>query len=195
MSLSRTSIDRTTLPAALLPLAKQQMRVTFTDDDSLITFKLQHAIDLFERLTGYAVYRASWTWAPGTDEWIKPETAPADLTGSSWAPVPVMRTTAFAVKDSSNVDVSASFAVSGLGSVDSIAPQYAYPKVTGATAAPIFTLTAGFVDQATIAPSIVDIIIRIAAWLYEYREVQNVPGIDNVPYANSLITTWWAPRC
>jgi len=44
-------------------------------------------------------------------------------------------------------------------------------------------------------PSLIDIVLRIAAYLYEWREVQNVPGVDNVGYANSLLTGFWVPRC
>jgi hypothetical protein len=188
MSLSPTSIDRTTLPWSLLPLAKAHMRVTFDDDDQIIVFKLQHAIDLFERLTQFSVFKATYQWGPTLATGV--EGLEANTLG---ALVPLNRASSFTAKDEHAVDITAQYLLTGASGLDPISPQYLTTVVGGVS--PSVTLTAGYAYPSEMPPSLIDIVLRIASYLYEWREVQNVPGVDNVAYANSLLSGFWVPRC
>jgi hypothetical protein len=178
MSLQRLSIDRVTLPQALLSLTKLQLRVDYDSEDELIIHKLAHAINLFENISGFGVSKAVWTWTPGP-------VSDAIL-------VPVMRVSAFTAKDGVT-DISANYTLSGDIHPEAISEQY-FSGPSGSTVAPTVSLTTGFATSADLPPSITDVVMRIAAYLFEWREVQNVPGVDGVPYANSLLTNWWVPR-
>lgn len=187
MALALVSVDRVTLPQAMLTLAKLQMRVTFDDDDQLIVHKLAHAINLFETLTQFAVSKAIYTWTPGAMTPLSSDGLPTDS-----GLIPVMRVSSFTAKDAANVDVTTQLALYGDTLPHSIAPQY----LTGpSTITPTVSLTVGYAQLADVPPMIIDIVMRIAAYLYEWREVQNVPGVDGVAYANSLLTNYWIPRC
>jgi uncharacterized phiE125 gp8 family phage protein len=180
MSLQRLSIDRTTLPQAMLSLAKQQMRVDHDEDDQIIVHKLAHAINLVELVTSFSVSKAVWTWTPGV------------LNGES-EQIPVMRVSSWTAKDGNGVDITSSYALEGDINPDSIALQY-LTGPTGSTVEPTVTLNTGFATLNDMPPAMLDVILRIAAYLYEWREIQNIPGVDGVAYANSLITNWWIPR-
>lgn len=188
MSLVRASIDRVTLPQAMLTLAKLHMRVTFDDDDQIIVHKLSHAINLFELLTQFSVSKAVYTWTPGVIGGLDSLGAPVET-----AKCPVMRVGSFTAKDDAQVDISANYELYGDTMPDSIAPQYLLGP-SGSNVSPTVSLTVGYPTLGDMPPTIVDIAMRIAGYLYEWREVQNVPGIDGVAYANSLLTNWWIPR-
>lgn len=191
MSLNRTSIDRTTLPWSLLRLAKANMRITFDDDDQIIVHKLSHAIDLFERLSGFSVFRAQYDWAPGTLE-AAPE-ALGLTAGSVAGLLPVRRASAWQAYDSGAVEITSQLGLWGDSNPDSIGEQY-LTGASGAAAANV-KLTVGYRYASELPPGIIDIVLRIASYLFEWREVQNVPGVDSVAYANSLMTGYWVPRC
>ena len=192
MSLTLVKRNRVQLPQELLSLAKDHMRVTFDDDDRIIVHKLAHAIDLFEKLTQFTVFATEWTWEPGALP-----AAPTDLgleAGSVALPVPVVRVGSFTAKDEADADVTGTYYLTGDTDPDSISPQ-SLAAASGSTTQPTVTLKAGYAAAGEMPPMIVDIILRIVAYLYEFREVQNVPGVDNVAYANSLLAHYWVPRC
>ena len=89
--------DWTTLPEALLPLAKQHCRVDFPDDDIVITEYLQWAIGYCEQFWHLAVFSASVDWTP----------APAGLARYQ---CPVQPVASFTVM-SGAVDVSSEYAL------------------------------------------------------------------------------------
>lgn len=187
MSLVRASIDRITLPQAMLPLTKLHMRVNFDDDDQIIVHKLAHAINLFEMLTQFSVSKATYTWTPGIVAPLDADGLPVDA-----GRCPVMRVGSFTAKDGAT-DISSQYSIYGDTMPDSIAPQYLIGP-SGSNISPSVSLTVGYPTIGDMPPSIIDIAMRIAGYLYEWREVQNVPGIDGVAYANSLLTNWWIPR-
>ena len=192
MTLILLKRNRVQLPQELLSLAKAQMRVTFDEDDRIIVHKLAHAIDLFEKLTMFSVFPAEWSWMP--DGWAA---APTDLgleTGWLALPCPVVRVASFSAKDEADANTTGDYTLTGYTDPDSISPQY-----LGTAASPsggsIITLNVGYAAAGEMPPTIIDIVLRIVAYLYEFREVQNVPGVDNVAYANSLLAHYWIPRC
>lgn len=203
--LKRKSIDRTTLPAALLVLAKAHMRIDFADDDALITQKLAASIDLFERLTGYGVFAADWEWSPSASDAVPPGGALAEgcnrcagaagLLGSGpYAVVPVMRVSGFTATNDADDDIAASYALLGDENPDTVSRQY-FAQVATVEGEATITLSTGFAAIDDLAPGILDVVLRICAWLYEFREMGLMAGIDDVPQANTWLTQYWVPRC
>lgn len=190
MSLKRLTIDRVQIPWELLSLAKDHMRNQWEDDDRIIVHKLTHAIDLFEKLTQFRVFLSTWEWLPGQ----LPAAPPPDLpVGAVASLIPVCRVSTWSAKDGDGGDITASFALWGDSDPDSIAAQYLTAASNGIE--PTVALTAGYAAAAEMSPMITDIVLRVATYLCEFREVQNVPGIDGVAYCNSLLSNWWIPRC
>jgi hypothetical protein len=197
MSLVRLTVNRVMLPQELLSLAKQHMRVDFDDDDQVIVHKLANAIATFERLTGFGVFPATWTWVPETSDYATPpDPAPSNMIqGGLWATVPVMRVGAWSAVDSGNINVTSSYALHGSSGFESVDPQYLYGTVARTSSGLTTTLSTGYDALDLVPPDITDIVLRIAGYLYEYREVQQVPGVDGVAYANTLLAGYWVPRC
>lgn len=205
MSLARASIDRVTLPQSLLSLAKLHMRVTFPDDDQLIVQKIGNAIGLFERLTGYGVFHATWSWVPGPEDVVGGATGeacnrcmasfggvyPAGL----WALAPVMRVSDFTAVDDDDLDVKASYALVGDAGFETITPQYIAQVGERASDGLLLTLSTGFKTLDEVPPDLVEVLLQITADSYELREMHMTAGVDHTPYANSWMTGWWVPRC
>jgi len=64
MSIEIDTVDRTTLPAEMLPLAKEQMRVASDKMDDYITGLIARTIDVFERQSGLSIFQATLMWSP-----------------------------------------------------------------------------------------------------------------------------------
>jgi len=192
MTIARISVDRRTIPQELLSLAKDHMRVTEPDDDRIIVHKLAASIDIIERLTGFGIFRAEWEWTPGTLG--AADTALGLPSGSVAEAFPVLRVGEWSAKDDADVDISDDYTVIGDGDPEAITPQY-LSAAASSDVEPIVGAVTGFATASDVPPMILDTILRLTAYLFEFREIQNVPGVDNVAYANSLITHWWVPRC
>lgn len=184
MSLIRTSIDRVKLPNGLLPALKSHSRVTEDDDDVVMTKKIAMAIDRFEKINELAIYRASWTWSP--------ETVQSTVEPLGW-PVPIRHVASFTAGDETG-DLTSQFLLSGVASPDNTGPQYLSTSSSYGSAMAM-VLTVGYEDVADLPPGVEDVILRLAAQLFEYREMDRIPGVDGTSYANSLITGYWVPRC
>jgi hypothetical protein len=186
MKLERiTLVDRTTLPAALLPTFKTHCRVEFTRDDQYLTQALQKAIDIFERLTEFHVFAVSYNWTP---DWP---------TGSSGKlELPMQPFNDFAVTDAEDADISSDYEIVGEVGTERMARQWLQP-VSGASwpaAGAWVQLDIGYKTVENIPPGIVDITFRIGSFLYENREMTAIGGVDVMPYANSFLTGYWVPR-
>jgi uncharacterized phiE125 gp8 family phage protein len=161
------SIDRTTLPAAFLPLAKSQSRIEHDRDDALVTEHLAQAIDDVERLTNACIFERE-TELEG-DQLGDPVLAWATPVARTWLALPFNNVSALVVTDAIGVDVSTSYRIKqrDLGGVGTAWLQG--PDV--APAAPIlFAFTAGMGTIDEIAPALRRLILRRAAALYEFRE-------------------------
>lgn len=162
------TIDRTTLPAAFLELAKAQARVTHAEDDALITEQLAQAIDDVERLTNATIFERQMTLTPpelGLDllAWA--------VSGSgNWISLPFNNVSALEVLDGAGTDISAAYTIKqrdpgGTGTT------WLQGPATAPTPAPAtFTFTAGMKTTGGIAPALRRLILRRAAALYEFRE-------------------------
>lgn len=211
MSYQRTILDAMALPTEMLPLAKSHMRVLFSDDDDYITRLLSGTIDLFERLTGFWVTASTITWVPDDSAggngsggggllWGSCVSCEAGICSSDGASpeLPFGPANAVTAKDKDGVDVSGNYLILGNQGTGQYTPQRLGMKQTGLVdqTAPIdFTFTVGFADLDALPPSLLNLILRMTAWLYEQREMAAMEGVDVMPYANSLLSGWWVPRC
>jgi uncharacterized phiE125 gp8 family phage protein len=172
--------DWTTLPAALLPTAKQHMRVDFTDDDEIITNYLQFAISYFENQTGLAVFGSTVAWLPNV------------ATGASQYQCPAQPVSSFVVT-SETVDVSSEYALQSASPIEPVWLVKSDGTAWPADAA--VDLVVGFTAAAQIRPSVLGDILRIAASLYEHRESISTLSLEHVPFwMNDLLTAHWIPR-
>lgn len=185
-------INRYKIPWQLLTLAKQHMRVTFADDDQIIVWKLTTAIDQIERQTGHFMFERTATWTPTlvTHDYPAAYNIPAGTIGLA---IPVGPVASFIALDPSDVDVSSDFLIYGQDPIDPAAR--AYLTTTTALTTPKVTLTLGYPEASDIPPGLVDLVLKVAAYLYEFREQQNMPGMDGSSYSNTLISGFWRPRC
>jgi hypothetical protein len=203
MGLSRVSIDRATLPAAILPLAKQHMRVDFTRDDEYITNCVQRALDQFQRLTQWNVFGQIWTWrisevAISYDclSIAYPNVMPFT---SAWT-VPIGPVTSHEVAIDS-IDVTTNYELWSNTDRDTYGTSYMIQTGTvgipdpAVDPIPVAALTVGYEGLDDVPPALLDCILRMSAWYYENREMVAMPGVDVMDYFNSLLAAYWVPRC
>lgn len=179
MTWTVTSVDYTTLPAALLPMAKKHCRVDFTDDDEYIQGCLARSIALLEQKWGLRVFAAETDWQP-------------EVTGAAELPCPVWPVSDFEVM-SGPTDISADF---NLRYSSLTAPWWlVHSDGTPFPADCDVALTAGYADPDTMPPNMLDAILRLAATLYEYRETVAASSLDTMPgWLDDMIVGLWVPR-
>jgi uncharacterized phiE125 gp8 family phage protein len=180
MSYTILTVDRDALPANLLPLAKQHLRITFDDDDETLTHYLRHAIRQFENFSGWQISMAEVEWLP--------ETA-----GQACVSSPIQPVSGFTVDDA-GVDVSADYELrTGL---DMTAPVFLCRKDDAAFPAGIKVgLVAGYVDADDLDPAAESAVLRIAATLYEHRESVTTLSVEQMPFwMNDILCGIWVPR-
>jgi uncharacterized phiE125 gp8 family phage protein len=180
MSSYAITADWTTLPTALLPLAKQHMRVDFSDDDTVITEYLKWAISYFEKISGWQVFGAAVDWLPDLE------------TDASRYQCPVQPVASFTVM-SGAVDVSAEYELEKASLVEPV--WLARKDGTAFHDDAEITLTAGYTDITKIEPSALAGILRVAGTLYEHRESITTLSLDQMPFwLNDLLGGHWIPR-
>jgi len=179
-----SAIDRAALPAALLPVAKQHMRITWATEDDYVKLCVARAIDMVERHSGCRIFKIEATWTP-----LVAGNAPAYQ-----IPFQPVSTTFIATLPDSTV-VTTSYQI--VGGPELIAPIFMHKKDGGAFDGGVyFALIGGYTDEATIPPQFLDPILRIAAHLYEHRESVDTSGYATIPqWANDLLMGNWIPRC
>ena len=172
--------DWTTLPAALLPLAKQHMVVTFPDDDIVITEYLQWAIGYCEQFFGWQIFSAAVAWTP-----------PALGTVARYQ-CPVQPVSAFTVM-SGAVDVSNEYALEQSSPMQS--PWLVKKDGEPFPADAAITLTTGYAAAESIPPPARANILRIAGTLYEHRESISAIDLEQMPFwLNDMLGGLWIPR-
>lgn len=172
-----------TLAADLLPLAKQQMNVTFNDDDPLITTHLNWAIAFCQNESGWIIQPGDLPWQP-----VPSGTAP----GNKY-PIPYFPVKSF-LASSGGVDVSADYQVERPGNAR-ITPQWLVKLDGSAFPADLaVVLTVGY-DVATLPPEFEAAIIRMTSALYENRGSITAISLDTVPHwFRDLLQGVWVPR-
>ena len=170
--------DYGALPTALLPLAKQHMRVDFTDDDVLITEYLGQAISLCEAFWELQVFGAAVAWSPGSV--------------ASRYPCPVRPVSDFTVM-SAAVDVSAEYALEGGSLTQPTWLVHSDGSPFPADAA--VTLVAGYATPDQMPPNARGAILQVAATRYENRESIVAYSLDQIPFwLSDLLGGLWVPR-
>jgi hypothetical protein len=178
MSYTKTE-DWTTLPAALLPVVKDQLRIDFDDDNAIITRHIQWAIGYCQDFTGLQIFEADVAWTPGS--------------ACSRYQCPAQPVSAFTVT-SDAVDVSADYALDS-GALTSPVWLVRSDGTPFAADAAV-TLTAGYADADLIPPNLYGNLLRVSATLYENRESISAISLDQVPFwLNDMIGGLWLPRC
>lgn len=171
--------DWTTLPAALLTLAKDHLRVTFPDDDTVITEYLAQSIGLLEQFWGLSIFSAAVAWLP-------------EPAGLSRYQCPVQPVSAFTVT-AGGTDQSADYRLEQAALTGPIW----LTRIDG-TAFPddaAVTLTAGYATAAELMPPMRAGILRVAGTLYEHRESVSVIRPEQMPFwMNDLLGGLWVPR-
>jgi hypothetical protein len=181
----RRTIDRSALPAALLPEIKTHCRVEFNRDDAYLTRAAGRAIDLFERLTEWGVFERHFTWS------ITAAEGAAHNGGWRWL-LPIAPVTAIKA-DANGDDVSSQYKVV-TASPDMVAQAWMVRDLGEPDPMPVIDLQTGYKTLEELPPSILDFIFRASAWLYENREANLMPGAYMMAYANSLMAGQWLPK-
>jgi uncharacterized phiE125 gp8 family phage protein len=182
MSWSVASVDYRRLSSDLLPLVKQHLRVSFPDDDAIITSCIRRAISLVERKSGWRIFPAEINWSPV-------ETANSSLPSYQ---CPVQPVSAFTLH-SGAVDLSAEYELRSAAVTDPVwlANKAGQPFPADA----LSKLTVGYATAPSMVPEIEDGVLRIAGTLYEYRETVGVGGLDFIPgFMDDMISGLWIPR-
>jgi uncharacterized phiE125 gp8 family phage protein len=174
-----SGLDRTVLPAALLPIAKSHLRVDGTYDDAYITDAIKRAINWFERVTNVSVNPVTWAWTPDEDDFCEE---------AATVPVSPVRsfTVSAAASDISNNYTLGTMSLHGVGLY----------VIEGAFATGMkVTMPSGYLDLATLDPGIADAVLRYTAHIFENREIL-VAGTDaQTPgWMTDVISTYWMPR-
>jgi uncharacterized phiE125 gp8 family phage protein len=187
MSYKLSGVDRTTLPAALLPKVKLHVRVDYTDDDALLTDLTARAIDLYERKTGLSIFKADFAWSPDG----------FDAVTDDGVLCPAQPLATLAVTDSDNVDVTTAYQLAGNQIDGQASGLYLQPVDTSATMPDGLKVTAiaGYTDPTAIAPATLDSILRITAHLYANREsVSELLLRATDWWMDDLLVGAWVPR-
>lgn len=186
-----TKRDLDTLPAALLPLAKQWMEIDFADKDQLITDFIRQALDFVETATGAIIYRTEIALTPASVDFVD---------GLLRLPTPLISWKASQPGDPDPVDISAAYSlriagVSGVQTFDLVGSYGA--AMTLATVAGfdgIGSITATVLQPLT--PALQNNVLRLTANYFEFREVQTTTQVQ-IPseWRNDLLGGHWVPRC
>jgi uncharacterized phiE125 gp8 family phage protein len=181
------TIDRTTLPAALVPLAKAQAKVEHARDDVLIAEHLAQAIDDVERVTNATLFeRTITTDAVDLVGW--PLYAWATPGSGNWIGLPFNNVSAFVATDADGLDVSSGYRVRQ-ADIGGVGTAWLQGPTTVATPPITFAITAGLKTPDAIAPALRRLILRRAAALYEYREAALPLSADDLADEPAL----WRP--
>lgn len=167
----------------LLPLAKQQMNVTFNDDDTLIKAHITWAISFCQNESGWIIQPGNMPWAPVV----------AGTSARNKYPIPYFPAQSF-VATSGGVDVSADYEIDRGSS--RISQQWFMSKDGSPLPADISVLlTVGYADAATLPPEFQAAIIRMTSALYENRGSITAISLDTVPHwFRDLLQGVWVPR-
>jgi hypothetical protein len=179
MSYSYTSVDRSSLPDAMLDMTKEHLRVDFPDDDNSIKLYLAWAIAYVQNFTGLQVFGANVAFKP------------AGGTYRCECPVkPVGKT--FTAADAVG-DVTADYLLTTASLTES---AWLSRVDSGLVPAGVtFALVTGYEDPEEMDPALHGNITRIAATLYLNRESISSLSLDQVPFwMNDMLSGLWIPR-
>lgn len=199
MNTDIVSIDRNSLPQALLPAFKRWQRIDFNSDDILLTEILQGAIDQFERNSEITVF--------ATTIMLVPEAADYGCnTTTLRLPVTPINNLQLLSDFVAHSDFS-EFSDSTVYEAANVIPFEGYTlQVRGVHGVRLYTLVGPLVDgmgilvdsgytETTLTPEIRQAIFQLAGHLYEYREIL-IPGNvgESSMWLNQVMSGFWLPR-
>ena len=173
MTWSLERIDRDTLPAALLVLAKAQSRVTHTRDDAYLLELVGQSIDDIERQTNATIFDRTLSALAGAfvpGYWSGPYPAGA-VPGTLYTKLPFNNVRTLTATDEDDTDLSLLYQVlstdpGGVGTAVLVGPVWDAATAAGV----VLAFEVGMTDPASIAPALRRAILRRCAALYENRE-------------------------
>jgi hypothetical protein len=179
MSVQVISRDLTTLPTALLSMAKRHCRIDWDYDDSLIMSVIARAIARFEQTSEVTINPTTVRWIPATEEF-----------SANGAPTPARPVTAFTAT-SGETDISADYAVvlkwDSIHGVPIQLLEGAMPTTGGLE----LMLQVGY-RATSLPPAVLDVVMRHTAYLFEHREIL-IPGREYLAPDLATDATWWVP--
>jgi hypothetical protein len=180
MSVQVISRDLTTLPTALLSMAKRHCRIDWDYDDSLVMSVIARAIARFEQTNEVTINPTTVLWIP----------APEEFTASG-APTPVRPITAF-IATSGATDISANYAIvlkwDSIHGVPIQLLEGAMPTTGGLE----LMLQLGY-TTTSLPPAVLDVVMRHTAHLFEHREIL-IPGREYLAPDLQVDASWWLPK-
>jgi hypothetical protein len=200
MNYTIVSIDRDSLPTALLPAFKRWQRIDFSSDDILCTEILQGAIDQFERTSEITVFKSqiklepeAGDYACGSGEILRLPVTPINSIQLFYDDVPHSDETF--LSDSTGY-TAATIPLNGND-------NYTL-KTRGIHGVRMYHLVGAFMDGMSIAidtgftavtPEIRQVLFAIAGHFYEYREIFLPSNINEPPmWLNQIMAGFWLPR-
>jgi hypothetical protein len=177
------TVDRTTLPAALLLQAKEHMRVRHDRDDTLIATYLSMGIAAVERraninlnptefeIDGYELRLDSCNHAANAYRYRLPVNNAYELT---------------AIAQDGGADVAASYTISQSDAGGSGNSYINGPTLYGNGWK--LTVEVGIVDPLELDPAVLSCLYRIAGAYYEARETNAAVFVDD--FTSELVSVW-----
>ena len=179
MSITVISADWDTLPNELLAAMKQHLRVDNTFDDVFIEDAIRRAIDHFQRVTEITVFATEYLWEPDAPGWCG---------GTIRSPITPINDFA-AEADGSDVSADYGFSTNSLHGVLIYYLHGPYAAGVG------LTLTSGYPSADLVPPGMRDVIFRLAATLFENREILVPSGQFLTPgWLEQVMGPYWLPR-
>jgi len=176
-------VDRTTLPTALLPQAKEHMRVRHIRDDTLITTYLAMGIAAVERRCNIKLNPATYA----VDGFELRLDACNHSTNRYRYRLPVNNVSAISdLIQSGGADQAASYSVEQSDAGGSGNSYIVGPSLYGFGWS--LQVEAGVDDPAEIDPAVLSCIYRIAAAYYEARETNAPVFVDD--FTSELVAAW-----
>jgi Phage gp6-like head-tail connector protein len=184
------SVNRTTLPAAMLDLAKSHIRVRHDRDDALITQYLAQAIEAVERscsinlnpaVFALDIFRLVPPLVPGLYPCYGSSLPPMRLA------LPVNNVTAFTLDDADGVDQSADYTIEQADGGGSAASYLVGPRLQS-TSGWTMTVDVGLEDPDGIAPAITAAVLRLTGGFYENRESSSALVVAD--FGAELMSIW-----
>jgi uncharacterized phiE125 gp8 family phage protein len=178
MSYTFTSVDYTTLPAAMLAMTKSHLRVDVDEDDALITEYLGQAIAYWQNFWGFQIFGAVVDFIPDG--------------GASTYACPVWPVSDFTAVDAGG-DVTADYLLETASLTT--APNLVRADGDVFPADVTFSLTVGYAALSDLTPDMRGNILNKTADIYEHRGSITTESIDRIPsWANDAMTGLWVPR-
>jgi hypothetical protein len=175
------SVDRLTLPTAMLATAKEHLRVRHDRDDALITQYLAMAISAVERRCNINVNPAVYALDAATL---------ASGVCAGWPAVaryalPVNNVVAFTLEDADGVDQAVPYAIE---QADLGGSATAYLVGPPSLAAWAMTLDVGVDAPEAIDPAVAAAVLRLTGGYYENRESPSAVVVDD--FLGELAAVW-----